>query len=75
MPRTLPLPVLEALDDAVENGLAGQPYGVEDLAAAAAGEIRHLREQVEAIAAGRIYATQVRDEWIARDAADQHAAD
>jgi hypothetical protein len=47
--------------------------GVEELAVAAAGEIKHLREQVEAIIAGRIYAAAVRAEWIARDEADEHA--
>jgi hypothetical protein len=70
MARTLPLPILGALDDAAENGLDGAPYGVEELAAAAAGEIRHMREQIEAIIAGRIDAAAVKAEWIARDEAD-----
>ena len=63
------LSVLDGLDDAAENGLDGAPYCVEELAMAAAGEIRELRQKVEDIAAGKIAADQVKTEWEVRDAA------
>lgn len=65
-PHTRSLTVLEGLDDAAENGLDGPPYGVEEITAAA-GEIREMRKQVEAIAAGSTTAEAVISSWLARD--------
>lgn len=66
-PHTRSLTVLEGLDDAAENGLDGAPYDVEEIAAA--GEIREMRKQVEAIAAGSTTAEAVISSWLARDEA------
>ena len=67
--HTRPLTMLEALDDAAENGLDGAPYGIEELASAAAAEIREMREKVEAIIAGQTDALAVKASWLARDEA------